>query len=305
MKKEPRKILAEQYPAIAAEWHPTKNGNLTSSDVTIGTKRKVWWQCSGGHEWEATVASRSLLRSGCPVCFRKKALEGGQDLASRYPAIAAEWHPMKNGDLTPKDIAASSHKKIWWRCSNGHEWKTAVGNRTLLKSGCPICTGQKVLAGYNDLSSKRPAIAAEWHRTKNGDLTSQDVTVGSGKKVWWQCSEGHEWEATVASRVLLRSGCPICFRKKALEGSQDLASRYPAIAAEWHQIKNGDLRPQDVTAGSGKKVWWQCSEGHEWEAIVANRVLRGSGCPVCANRKRTMSRLKRNQDCAGGLQIPD
>ncbi|MED4634714.1 zinc-ribbon domain-containing protein [Peribacillus frigoritolerans] len=33
------------FPELAKEWHPTKNGKLTSEDVTDGSKKVVWWLC--------------------------------------------------------------------------------------------------------------------------------------------------------------------------------------------------------------------------------------------------------------------
>ena len=35
--------LAEEYPELAMQWHPTKNEGLTPEMVTCGSKKKVWW----------------------------------------------------------------------------------------------------------------------------------------------------------------------------------------------------------------------------------------------------------------------
>ena len=68
-----------------------------------------------------------------------------------------------------------------------------------------------VLAGFNDLQTCEPAIAAQWHPTLNGSLTPDTVTYGSKKKVWWQCPEGHVWRAVVYSRTgAKKCGCPVC-----------------------------------------------------------------------------------------------
>lgn len=137
----------------------------------------------------------------------------------------------------------------------------------------------KHIKGENDLGTVRPDLAAEWHPHKNGDLTPGDVTLGSSKKVWWQCSEGHEWEAKIAYRSR-GMGCPYCAGKTVLPGYTDLATVNPQLAAEWHPHKNGDLMPTDVTPGSGRRVWWRCSVcGHEWEAKIAYRNS-GTGCPA-------------------------
>ena len=44
----------------------------------------------------------------------------------------------------------------------GHEWEAAVKSRTINKTGCPYCSHNKVLAGFNDFATLLPDIAAEW-----------------------------------------------------------------------------------------------------------------------------------------------
>ena len=143
-----------------------------------------------------------------------------------------------------------------------------------------------VRAGITDLLTVNPGLAAQWHSARNGDLRPTQVTVSSGRKVWWLCAEGHEWAAPICRRSQGR-GCPVCAGKVAVPGVNDLATLNPTLAAEWNPAKNGDLLPSQVTAGSGKKVWWLCGAcGHEWAAAISNRS-RGRGCPVCKNRATT------------------
>ena len=199
--------LATTNPTLAAQWHPTKNGSLTPDMVNRGSTKKVWWQCGQGHEWQSTINNRSS-GNGCPYCSKWKALKGVSDLSTVNPELAAEWHPSKNGSLTPDMVARNSRKKVWWRCRRGHEWQAKVSNRSS-GNGCPYCSGQKVLKGFNDLATVNPELAAEWHPTKNGELTPDMVTKGSNKKVWWKCKQGHEWQARIAGRNK-GTGCPVC-----------------------------------------------------------------------------------------------
>ena len=127
-------------------------------------------------------------------------------------------------------------------------------------------------------------MASEWNYEKNGSLKPEDFTAGSTIKVWWKCDKGHEWQATIASRNSGR-GCPHCAGQKVIKGETDLATLNPELANEWNYEKNGDLKPKDVTANSGKKVWWKCDKGHEWQATIASRNS-GNGCPICYNEKR-------------------
>jgi hypothetical protein len=134
-------------------------------------------------------------------------------LATKFPEIATEWHPTKNDDLTPYDVTAGSHKKVWWQDKKGHEWETDIKSRTsFLKRGCPYCTNRKACKD-NCLATKFPEIAAEWHYTKN-DTTPKNVLPGCGKKYWFQCKKGHEWKATINSRTSCKCGCPICNESK-------------------------------------------------------------------------------------------
>jgi hypothetical protein len=125
------------------------------------------------------------------------------------PVLAAQWHPAKNGALTPADVTPFSNKKIWWKCSKGHEWSATIGNRGN-GQGCPYCVNQKVNK-ENCLQTVNPDLALEWHSTKNGELTPEDVTPYSNKKVWWECIRGHEWLTTVNNRSN-HHGCPHCYR---------------------------------------------------------------------------------------------
>ncbi|MBE6630455.1 MAG: hypothetical protein E7624_06365 [Ruminococcaceae bacterium] len=269
-------------PEIAKEWNYEKNGALKPEHVLINSNKKVWWKCSKGHEWQATIASRNS-GNNCPYCSGRNTVKGYNDLATLNQTLTSEWNYEKNGDLSPEDYTANSGKKVWWKCDKGHEWQATIFNRNNGRR-CPICSNKQVLKGYNDLANTNPQLAKEWNYEKNGDLKPQDFTLNSNKKVWWKCEKGHEWQAIIANRNK-GSGCPYCSGRYAIKGKTDLATINPTLAKEWNYEKNGDLKPENFTANSGKKVWWKCSKGHEWQATIANRNI-GNGCPICYKEKR-------------------
>ena len=204
--------LETVFPDMAAEWHPTKNGDLKPSDVMSKSNKKIWWLGICGHEWEARVNARTARKTGCPYCSNLRVLSGFNDLSSTYPKVAKEWHPTKNGDLKPADVVCGSNKKAWWLCSKGHEWNAAIIQRTN-NNTCPYCSNKKVLQGFNDLLSTHPDLAREWHLAKNGDLKPTDVNAHNSKLVWWICSQGHEWEDRINHRTSRRSNHPIVTKK--------------------------------------------------------------------------------------------
>lgn len=274
--------LADRYPELMHQWHPTRNVGISPAELSPATHRRVWWICRNGHEWQAQVKSRTE-GAGCPVCANRRILSGENDLASTHPGLAQQWDPEKNGQLTPSDISAGTCRKVWWRCEKGHAWQATPQSRSHSGKGCPICAGKQILVGDNDLLSVYPQVAEQWHPQKNGKRTPSTVTACSNRKVWWQCSLGHAYQATVAQKTYSGTGCPYCSGRRVLEGFNDLGTKFPDIAAQWHQELNGSVTPQMVTPGSRKKVWWKCSSGHVWKAVVYSRTgEKKCGCPVCA-----------------------
>lgn len=269
--------------ALLAQWDIERNLPLTPDDVTFGSHKRVWWTCPSGHSWQAMVYTRSE-GAGCPYCTGRKALPEQNCLAKQFPMLAVEWDSEKNAPLTPKDITPGSHKLIWWRCQNGHSYRSAVKTR-VQGSGCPYCAGKNVLPEKTSLAAEYPTIAKEWDAAKNMPLLPTQVISGTRRKVWWRCPKGHSWRAAVYSRATLGTGCPVCTGRQVLAGENDLATLYPDIAAQWDEEKNGALHPSNVTAGSNHRVWWRCEKGHSYRAVIAQRVQRGDGCPYCANRK--------------------
>ena len=269
-------------PILANEWNYEKNNGLTPFDVSSQSHKKVWWKCSKGHEWKATVAHRTS-GTGCPYCAGLYVIKGETDLQTVNPILANEWNYEKNNGLTPFDVSSQSEKKVWWICGKGHEWQSTVSHRSTGR-GCPYCSGRKVLKGYNDLATINPILVNEWNYNKNNDLTPDQVTANSDKNAWWICKKGHEWEAKINNRSNGRN-CPYCSGNRVLKGFNDLQTVNPILAAEWDYESNGELTPMDVFPKSDKKVWWKCQYGHKWQSQIKNRS-NGCGCPECAKQKR-------------------
>ena len=79
--------------------------------------------------------------------------------------LISEWDWEKNDELGiyPDILTCGSHKKVWWKCADGHSWASIISNRARLNRGCPYCAGQKPIIGKNDLKTTHPEIAKEWN----------------------------------------------------------------------------------------------------------------------------------------------
>ena len=251
--------FATKHPEIAKQavgWDPTL--------VSMSSNAKKLWRCDFGHEWNSTINDRHAGH-GCPYCHGLKVLPGFNDLLSKYPDIAIQavgWDP--------STVTMSANIKKLWRCELNHEWIATVSDRKQ-GYGCPYCSGNKVLRGFNDLASKYPYIASE---AVGWDPST--VTANSSLKKLWSCELGHEWQATVSNRVGRLSKCPFCSGNKVLSGFNDLATKNPNLAA---QAFGWD--PRTVSAGSSQQKLWRCENGHQWKAGVKDRSF-GNGCPTCA-----------------------
>ncbi len=130
--------LATTNPELAKELSP--NSKIKATEVTSGSHKKFLWRCDVGHEWGATVKTRSK-GTGCPYCSNRKILPGFNDLATINPEIAKELSP--NSKIKATQVTAGSHKKLLWRCCNDHEWEARVDRRSQGR-GCPKCSGSKM-----------------------------------------------------------------------------------------------------------------------------------------------------------------
>ncbi len=153
----------------------------------------------------------------------------GESLRDKNPELSSQWHPTRNGAMTPSDFTSGSGEIVWWLCGHGHEWKAQISSRNK-GTGCPYCAGQRV-SSDNCLQERNPRLAAEWHPTKNGKLTPADVTLGTARKVWWVCSAGHEWTAAINDRNR-GNGCPTCGNRKRGDATRGTLKEMQAIAKE-------------------------------------------------------------------------
>jgi len=277
--------VATTHPDIAAQWDHIKNGNLRPEQFSIGTNKKFWWKCKYGHSWEAMMYSRKSY--GCGVCAGKIVVKGINDLQTVNPDLAKEWDYGKNGNLRPKDFAGGSAKKAWWLCGKGHSWEAVISSRNA-GAGCPFCNSRYVFPGFNDLMTMAPELAAEWDYERNGKRRPENVMGTSNTYAWWKCRRGHKWKALITNRRKGR-GCPYCAGRRVIVGETDLQTLRPDLCKEWDYEKN-ILKPTEVSANSGKKVYWICPKGHSYTARIIKRN-NGGGCLYCVGKVPIRTRL--------------
>jgi len=271
-------------PELWCEWDFERNSKLGFDiyEISYGLFKKVNWICLDcKSNYDSMIANR-VKGKGCPFCVGKK-VNHTNSLASLRPDLAEQWHPTKNDNLTPHDVTCKSDKKAWWICKDcKSEFDTRIAVRER-GSDCPYCSGQKV-NGTNSLSTLNPKLASEWNYKKNGELIPDNVTLKSGRKVWWLGRCGHEWVAPINDRTKEKgTNCPYCNQNnpKVLEGFNDLWTVNKKLALLLANPEDG----YRYSEGSSKKVDWKCID---CGAIIKNKAIsrikeRGLSCCKCSD----------------------
>ena len=143
------------------------------------------------------------------------------------------------------------------------------------------------LTPTNNFKFLHPEIAKEFHPTKNGNIKPENLSPGSSfRKYWWTCPKNadHDYDTTLYHRTKRNQSCPFCSGQRPSK-ENNIKILFPHLLKEWHPTENRDLKPEDVTKGSHKIIWWLCSKGHEWKAAAKTRTIQMSGCPECSNQK--------------------
>ena len=266
------------------------------SDVRyINSHMKVKIKCKkhGVFEQMAGNHINPRIKAGCPYCAGKALFHGENDLASQFPDIAKYFDEELNLCL-PDKIFAKSNKKYWWDCDNGlkHKYQMKPLNKVKRNQGCPICSGQLLLRGFNDLKTKFPDIASEWDCTANKNMPS-DYTYGSGYKAWWKCNEcGESYQSPINIHIRGHK-CPYCSGQKVLTGKNDLMTLFSNIAAEYSN--DNELPVNQISAHTHKKVKWACPNcGQEYFASPHHRTSSDkTECPYCKKQSKGEREIKK------------
>ena len=336
--------LQFNFPEIAAEWH--EDNQHSPEEFTPFSNKKVVWKCERGHEWSTAIAHRTIKGNGCPKCSNQSSKNEIRILTELNAAFGEVFsrHKISGHEVDvfiPSIGTAIEYDGKYWH--QGKETKDLEKNKVIEANGLTLLRvreaplkpiskkdliipcgslitkdqiNQLVVKISNEFNASyvketqflndelyrtyldyfpspfpeksleiiNPNLAKEWHPKRNSPLTPANFSPNARQKVWWQCANGHEWEAAIYSRNSGGHQCPFCIGRKA-SPETSLAATHPAIARLWHPSKNGDVTPLNTKAGSGIKRWWQClnDSSHSWELTPEKMTAprKSEHCPHC------------------------
>ena len=193
------------HALLSKLWDEKKNGAAVS--VLVRSFRPAWWRCENGHSFQRSP--RSMLSD--PTCADCRRGPTTNSIAKARPSVIPLWNTEKNGALSPTTIDATHTGNTWWRCPKGHDYQRSP-LLMIRDSSCPVCA-----VAAKSLAVVSPAAAAEWHPQRNGEITPSQVEADHMMNAWWRCPNGHDYQATVRSRVRGSGKCPTCFGGWSLE----------------------------------------------------------------------------------------
>jgi superfamily II DNA or RNA helicase len=242
----------EVHPLLSKLWDDKRNGAAAS--VLVRSFRPAWWRCENGHSFQRSPRSM-LSDSSCPGCQRGP---GASSIAKARPGLVPLWHAEKNGGLSPNTTDVACAGAVWWRCPQGHEFQRPP-LLMLRDASCAVCT-----VATKSLAVMNPAVAAEWHPTRNGEVKPDQVEPDHVMNAWWLCPKGHEFQATVRSRARGSRPCPTCYGGWSLENIRAFVksllshvgafnpSELFALAMQAGQFADKDSRPFVMAISTGR-----------------------------------------------------
>lgn len=148
--KHHEEFVKEVYEAVGDEYSVLGQYQSAREEIRMRHNKCGW-------EYDVTPNKFNQGRR-CPSCSSSY-VTPLNCLATLFPKIAEEWHPTKNGDLTPNDITSKNERMVWWKCKKAsckHEWQTRVSSRTgVNQTKCPKCAGS-IASETNCLPIKYP-----------------------------------------------------------------------------------------------------------------------------------------------------
>ena len=237
-----------------------RGGKCLSTEYR-NVRTKLLWKCRKGHEWAATP-DNVKRGSWCPTCARASAAEKLKLSIEEMQSIARQ-----HGGECLSTTYVNTGTKLRWRCKHGHRWQAVPGS---IKKGhwCPICRRHRAGKKRRLTLEEMQEIA----KNRGGKCLSENYEVG--KKLKWQCKNGHVWEAT-PSKIKFGTWCPICGNITGTKKRSLTIESMQKLAAD----RGGECLSKEYV-NSQTNLLWGCKYGHQWRARP-NAIRLGSWCPEC------------------------
>lgn len=267
---------------LIKEWDYEKNVDEYPYQFTPHSSHKVWWKCKYGHSWLAKISNR-VNGNGCPECKK--------NLQTSFPEQAIFYYIKKcyadaiNEDKSYNvelDVFIPSIKTAIEYDGYGFHKKTRKRE---------IDYNKNILCEKNGIKLIR---VLEKGLEEFDNCSCIFRSDNSSKKSLNQCIK--ELLTMLNTKEIdvdvVRDFDKIYSQYKYSEEQNSISVLFPRLVLEWDYDKNGSLKPEMFSAGSGQQVWWKCDKGHSWKTSIVVRC-KGHGCPICGHGVTEIKKRKK------------
>ena len=285
--------LATTHKELANEWDYEKNGDLRPENVLYGTRRAVYWKCPRGHSYKASINHRSSSgrETNCPICNSGRQTSFAEQaffyyIRKVFPTAVNSYKDIFDNamelDIYIPDIKiAIEYDGVYW-----HQKKSVIPEREQRKY--EICKEHSIkLLRVRENSTKEddvsPADYKVYIESDGTDMQALSKAIIETIKYLIDntSDESNNIEDTIPVIDIAKDRFRIMsYLQGPVKNSvQEVA---PELVKDWDYEKNGDLKPDMISAGSSQSVNWICHTcGYEWEAPIYHRAKSHTGCPKC------------------------
>jgi hypothetical protein len=262
-----------------------QHGGFCLANEYINSKHKLLFKCEYGHQFESC---RDYIKAGnwCPFCAgRRKSIKDLRDMAKQFGGKCLSEHFL------------GMSVKHRWECAEGHQWEAIPQNINTLGRWCPTCGRTK-----SDKKRRKYTLIDMQKLAKSRGGSCLSSTFESViKKLTWQCSKGHIWEAT-PHNIKNGNWCPACAREiRAIKRKTHTIEEMEKFA-----IKKGGRCLSQNFVNVKNNLLWECSKGHQWKANADNIINGGKWCPICSgNQSKTLEDMQKMAMERGGKCLSD
>lgn len=269
--------LAENYPHLAEQWHPTKNGDLKASDVSCQCNKRVWWKCDTcGNEWQTTVNHRTRDAKsgfGCPRCAKT---------GSSFPERIIYYYihkVFKNAILRDKETLGVE-LDIYIP-----EIKTAIEF-----DGYVWHNNEKAIERELNKNTLCKEKNIRLIRIRDGRLPKihdvETIIMKDYKEKYLNQSIIQLFQLLNIENIDIdveRDYYKALAQFKSYIKKHSLEKFHPELLDEWDYEEN-TVRPDQVLCYRREKYYWKCKKcGYIWQTDIGHRIS-GRGCPKCAGK---------------------
>lgn len=308
--KTGKRTLREEFEQIASEWdyemtispkgwNVEKRGEFCPDNITSGSEYKVWWRCKLGHAYCASIASRTKMKSGCPICKQRHKRSKYEYYLEYYllkifkreeiiHGYKPEWLGRSEIDvfIVPLNIGFEYDGEYYHRIRK-RKHNDEMKNVLCKENGVTLINFRT--QGLEMLEDERSINVYDFKTLNRDILKDKNINI-----ILTQKDSVTEFENVikVVFEFLGFEDVDINFERDNIEVlnmmystilEESLEKKNPQLCEEWNYERNINLLPGMFAANSGEKVWWICKKGHEWEAVIGSRN-KGRECPICKNR---------------------